>query len=93
MTIVQPATRRRRDGPGDHGSQGTPSLLQENDAVELPKGDDRRAIDDLTEAIRLDPANSLAYYHRSQVYEAIGDLGKAEDDKSRFMTILVKKSK
>ena len=35
MTIVQPATRRRRDGPGDHGSQGTPSLLQENDAVEL----------------------------------------------------------
>ena len=35
MTILQPATRRRRDGPRDHGSQGTPSLLQENDVVKL----------------------------------------------------------
>ena len=93
MTIVQPATRRRRDGPGDHGSQGTPSLLQENDAVELPKGDDRRAIDDLTEAIRLDPANNLAYYYRSLAYEAIGDRAKGLADQHRFTSILLKTSK
>ena len=58
-----------------------------------PEGDDRKAIDDLTEAIRLDPANNLAYYYRSLAYEAIGDRAKGLADQHRFTSILLKTSK
>ncbi len=59
----------------------------------LLKGDESKAIADLTNAIRVNPENGLAYYHRSMVYEAIGDRAKVLDDQHKFMSLLGKKSK
>jgi tetratricopeptide (TPR) repeat protein len=43
-------------------------------------GDNKSAIEDLTAACKLSPQDEHAYLRRSEVYRAIGELSKAEDD-------------
>ncbi|MEZ5429095.1 MAG: tetratricopeptide repeat protein [Pyrinomonadaceae bacterium] len=44
------------------------------------KGDDRRAISEFTEALRLDPQNGLIYFYRALSYTRIGETDKAIGD-------------
>jgi Flp pilus assembly protein TadD len=44
------------------------------------KGDNDKAIADLTENIRINPNDATAYHLRGFVYERIGERYKAEDD-------------
>jgi Tfp pilus assembly protein PilF len=43
-------------------------------------GDHRRALADVTEAIRLDPKYATAYKERARVYEALKDPARAKAD-------------
>ena len=47
------------------------------------KGDYDQAFADLTEAIRLEPEDALAYESRAFVYRKLGEEAKAEADEKR----------
>ena len=62
----------------------------------MNKGALDKAINDYTEAIRLNPMNATAYYHRGLLYEEKGNLGQAKkdyDDAIRLDPSLGKRSK
>lgn len=51
------------------------------------KGDFRKAIEDYSNAIKIDPSNTENYSARSQLYERLGDLTKALKDCSHMVSL------
>ena len=56
-------------------------------AAHRQMGDNNAAIDDLSQAIAIDPERALAYVNRGQVWESEGEDDQAMDDYSRAIRL------
>jgi len=61
-----------------------------NGLAKQAKGDLKGAVDDLSEAIRLNPSNRIFYMARSQVYVEMNKPGLAKKDRARYNRLLNK---